>query len=185
MKEQTYKVSIILLLLICILAFIQIGGAINLYIKSKTHFVESLSIIAYSVSANLEYVLLRSDETFDAAIGGTRIYLAHLADYFRIPNTDNELSYNVLWKKRHFLEGIGSAYMATTSIQDKFEKIYQRHINGDELDEADFNYLSELKAALDELWQSLRHEDGSLKPRATESAYFVEQVNKFISAMYM
>ncbi|OPJ54622.1 hypothetical protein [Alkalithermobacter paradoxus] len=182
MKKQTNKILIILLL-ICILAFIQIGGNIRLYNNAKTHFVSSATHKVYSVSVNLGLALSRSDETFDAAIGATRIYLAELVEHFRI--TDYALRYNVLWKEHYFLEGLGDAYMAITFVQDKFESIYQKHINGDELDESDFTYLSELKDALDELCNSLRNEDGSLKEKATKSSYFVERFNKFITAIYI
>ena len=183
MKKQTYKILTILLLLICILESIQIGTNVRLYNKSKTHFVTLLSHKAYSVSVNLGVVLSKSDEDFGAAIGGTRIYLAELADHFRI--TDYAMRYNVLWKERYFLEGLGEAYMATTFIRDKFETIYQKYIDGDVLDESDFTYLSGLKAALDELCNSLRNENGSLKQKASESNYFIERFNTFINAIYM
>jgi len=184
MKKRLWNILTILLLLICILESVQIIADVRLYNKSTTHFVTELCQAANAVSINLTDALGASDDRFNAGIGSTRIYLEQLANHFLI--TDYSLRYNVLWIQHGFLDGLQSnGYIATTFIQDKFEKIYQKHINGYDLDEFDFTYLAELVTALDTLCKSLQNEDGSLNQKATQSAYFVEQFNKFTTAVYI
>ena len=184
MKKQLWIILTILLLLISILESVQIISDVTLYNKSTTHFVTEFCRAADGVSINLTDALKGSEEINNAAIGSTRIYIGQLANYFLI--TDYSLRYNEFWFQHGFLDGLQSnGYMATTFIQDKFEKIYQKHINGNDLDEFDSAYLAELDNALVKLRKSLKNEDGSLKPKATNSVYFVEQLNKFFAAVYM
>lgn len=184
MMKRFWYVAVGLLLLVCTLAFIQIIVDYGLHQDVKAQFVSALYNSAKSTSVNIGHILKGSDEELNESMTGTRIYLDMMANTFRIQPLS--FRYNILFYKYDFFEELNrDGYMTITFIQDKYEIIFQKHLNGGKLDNSDLAYLTELKTALDKLCNSLQNEDGSLKREAIKKTYFAEQFNKFIASMYM
>ena len=179
--KKRYYIAIVVLLLFSLLTSIQVIADASLFMERKSNFIEQTIQVAESVSLFLAPTSTEAEEAFIQAMGNTKTSLEVFVEQFKV--TDRMLWYNVLWTRQDFLAG-NNFYIPASYIQDRFEKIYEKCLAGEELKPEDTAYINELKLALDQLLLALRNEDGSLNHNTKKSPYFVTCLDDFFKPLY-
>lgn len=162
---------------------IQVVQDFRLRNQVRERFVEKLAFSAKSVSVNLGVTLQRNEETMLAGLGAAKIYMDQMVQQMYMP--DDTFRYYILWKQYDFAqEVIANGYMSTSYVQMNLTEILEKSQEAGQITAEDFEYLNQTKLAMDELYQSLTKEDGSLRKEAIHTDYFSECFRRFKEKIY-
>jgi len=184
MKKKVTRIFIIALALICVLSCIHITVDAKLHQQERTTYVTSLCSALTGVSKNIKNVIISTDGIVDESMIGIKIYMDLLVEKFKIANDNSySFSYSVLLCEYPFFLDSIDGYLAITSARDRFIDIFERYLVSSQVSHSDSTFLQRFGTAIDTFISGLQNVDGSLNRKVTNTAYYSEKHNEFISTI--